>query len=711
MRLSTKILLFFVSLVVLLSIVTTYSGISSIEQIAVNELEKNLTSDINLITFALDREFNHIETHLTLLSMRNTLKNAIARRDTENIRELLGAVLQNENIDIINLTDNNGTPIAAVKNRFKNISVSIPHMDTQDVSKGFTVIDAGDGKRVALFVSMRLKKQKAILSELVILDNISPFIRGLSDLLARKRDEPVYISIFNNDKRMFSTIFTLTGTHTQNLPGEVTAALYKEKKNYIGKTLIGKASYYTIYKALKYGEEFDNWSYGLAVSENIFLPFKKRLLFIFVMISVLATSAVIVITLFITRGIGPSLGSILDICGSIEKGDTLSRIDEKNIKINEFSLIASSINKMLDSISEREHIIGENIEKIKAINAELEEKTQIIRQDRVRFLAILETMDDGIAAVDHQGIITYFNRAAETITGVERAAVLGNRYQGLFPPLSISENKHTVVEELVLEKDQLPLYLRMFVSPYILENDRQGHILLFQDISREKKIDEFKADFVSSITHDIKSFLMPVAGFLARILGGKYGTVEDPLREKLAAIMENISKTQHLVENYLNVSRIESGKLDLVVSPIDLSEVIRDIAGLYGQRVQYADAGDTSLVLADKTYIERVIVNLVVNALKFSPEDAGVLITTRKENDMIITSVADRGIGIPPSELPYIFEKYRRGSFGKKEDGSGLGLFIVKSVIEGHGGSIRVESAPGKGSTFYFSLPVFLGEI
>ncbi len=711
MKLSTKILLFFVGLVVLLSIVTTYSGTSSIEQIAVNELEKNLTSDIDLLTFAIEREFSRIDAHMTSLTVNSKLKNAVSRRDTEKILELLGDILYKDNADIIYLADNKGGRLLIHKDRFKNILLSIPSVETRGASKGFMAINVGNTTKVALYVSMPLKEQKAVLSELVVLDNASPFIRSLSDLLSRKRDEPVYISIFKNEKRMFSTIFTLTGTHTQDLPEEVTGTLYEGKKNYIGKTLIGNARYYTIYKALTHGQGQDNWSYGIAVSENIFLPFKKRLLFIFVTISVMATSAVIVITFLITRGIDPSLGSILALCGSIEKGGTLSRIDENNIKISEFGLIASSINKMLDSISERERIIEKNIDEIKAINSELEEKTQIIRQDRVRFLSILETMDDAIAAVDHRGTITYFNRAAETITGIERGDAVGNRYDRLFPSLKIGRQDHTVVEELFLEKDQALLYLKMFISPFVLEDDKRGHILLFQDISKEKKIEEFKADFVSSITHDIRSFLMPVAGFLGRILKGKYGEIGDPLKEKLFSISENISRTQHLVENYLNVSRIESGKLDLAIAPVDLSEVLRDMAGLYGPKVQYIDETGGALVLADKAYLERVIANLVVNALKFSPENAGVTVATHRENDMIVTSVADKGTGIPPSELPFIFEKYRQGSFGKKEGGSGLGLFIVKSVIEGHGGSIRVESEQGKGSTFYFSLPVFLGAI
>jgi signal transduction histidine kinase len=160
------------------------------------------------------------------------------------------------------------------------------------------------------------------------------------------------------------------------------------------------------------------------------------------------------------------------------------------------------------------------------------------------------------------------------------------------------------------------------------------------------------------------------------------------------------------------VSRIESGKLDLDIAPVDMNEILRGVAKLYAPRVAFAHgAAPQTLVLADRDYIERVVTNLVVNALKFSPEDSTVSIGTRVDDAALVTFVEDRGTGIPAEELPFIFEKYRRGSLGKQEEGSGLGLFIVKSVVEAHGGSIHVQSAPGRGSTFFFSLPLFRGEI
>jgi len=716
MSLYTKILLFFITLVVLLSVVTTYSGIHSIERIAVNELEKGLASDIDLFSFSVDSEFYHMENRMRFVAMRKPLRDAIRRRDVGRIREIFTDLLQRESIDVVHLVDGRNRPIVTLRSRRTDLPVTLPLPASGATTRGFTTIDTRDGVRPALFLSMPLEETKVVLSELVILDNANPLVRNLSDLLSRKRGEPAYVSIFRDDRRMFSTIFSLTGTDTQGLPAEIVAALQRGQESYIGRTAIGRSRYYTVYKPSPYNEAGSPvWSYGIAVSENIFLPFKKRLLFVFVMISVLATSAVIVVTFAITRGIDPSLRGILAICRRIEEGDTLSRIDTKKVTTREFALIASSINRMLDSISERERTISDNMERIRAINAEIEEKTNIIRQDRMRFLSILETVDEGVVALDHEGVIIYYNRAAAAITGTDPAAALGDTWRSLFPSLEISGDDHTALQELVIPREGSaePLYLKVLVSPWSLERAPQGRILLLQDVSREKRMEEFKADFVSAINHDIRSFLVPVSGFLGRILEGKYGPLEDTVRERLVNITDNVSKIHHLVENYLNVSRIESGKLELTIGPVDMNEILRGVANLYAPRVTFADgaAPPNALVLADRDYIERVITNLVANALKFSPEGSAVRIGTRVEDDALVTFVEDGGVGIPAEDLPFIFEKYRRGSLGKQEEGSGLGLFIVKSVVEQHGGSIRVDSAPGRGSTFSFSLPLFRGEI
>ncbi|OPY79765.1 MAG: Alginate biosynthesis sensor protein KinB [Syntrophorhabdus sp. PtaU1.Bin058] len=711
MRLFTKILIFFIALIVILSIITTYSGITSIGQIAVNELEKGLTSDINLFNFAIDNELDHIETRLSLISAKDRFKEVWRRRNPALIRQFLQEAFKEEDIDIIQLTDNRGGLTFMLRDSLRDVQVAIPSpvAPRRDIVKGFMFVRTGTVDRAALFVSMPLKDTSGLsgtITGLIILDGGSAFVSTVSGLLARKRDEPVFISIFYKEKRVFSTVFKVAGSQTQDLREDITDVVYGKGERYIGKTMIGDTGYFTVYKPYRYRNEITRWAYGIAVNENIFVPFKKRLLYTFITISGLSTLAVILVAFLITAGIKPSLNRIVDICKDIERGYTKSRIDVAGLSVKEFRLIASSMNKMVEAIAAREKTIGENIESMRAINRELEEKSKTIKYERKRLLTILETMDDGIVTLDERGVITYFNRAAELMTGIDRHQTIGRHYKAIFGALDITPDRQATGLELILEGPSSPLYLKVHISSYTLESEETGYVILFQDISKEKKIEEFKADFISSIAHDIKSFLVPVNGFLNRILKEKYGHLEGPLREKIAGVQENTSKIYHLVENYLNISKIESGKLELARAAMDIKEVLQDIVQLYGSRVSLAVADNLPPVFADRSYIERVVVNLVANAMKFSSEDSPVVISARREGEFIVTTVSDKGVGIPADEVLYIFDKYRRGSFGKKEEGSGLGLFIVKSVVEAHGGKIWVESTFGKGSAFHFTLPL-----
>ena len=713
MKLITRILASFIGLVLLLSVIRTYSGVTLIEQIALNELQTRLSSDLNLLTFAIDRELYHIEKHLVLTSIRDKFQYAVQQRDIKRLGELSASILKGEDIDIVRFTDRRGKTLFTLQDRLTNYNIGIQAIQKHYTTKGFTLITTETGEFVALYVSVPIQDGNVFLGNLMglmVIDRHNTFINNIKEILAQKADEPVGISIFSKDKRVFSTFVSETNLQEKNLNDEIVNTLYREGKNYVGRNQIGGTNYIVIYKPIKDVEAGNEWAYGIAINEGVLFSFKKRLLLTFVMISILATLAVIVVAFFITRGINPSLKKITDVCKEVEKGNMKIRINIEDMKIKEFHLIASFINKMVESINEREATINNNIEAIKTINAELEEKSKIIKFERKKFLAILETIDDGLISIDPRGAITYFNRAAEIITSIDRHMAIGRHYKTIFPSLDIHENSQVVAQELEINEPSSVLYLKLYISPYTLDSEEKGYILLFRDISKEKKIEEFKADFISSIAHDIKSFLIPVTGFLNRVLEEKYGHLEEPLRTKLQNIQENTSKIYQLVENYLNVSKIESGRLELSLAPSDVSEIVKDIVQLYSPRVKFLLEKELPLVLADRSYIERVMVNLIVNALKFSKESGVVFVDAKRDEDSIVISVRDRGIGIPSGEVQYIFEKYRRGSFGKRGDGSGLGLFIVKSIVEAHGGKIWVESVVGEGSTFYFTLPIFKWE-
>jgi len=289
MRLFTKILVFFVALIVILSIITTYSGITSIEQIAVSELEKGLTSDVNLFNFAIDRELDGIETHLSLLSINNRFKEAFRLRNKKMIRQLFQDSFKEKNIDVIHVTDNKGRFALTVSNGAHDppVDVQPPQEPQKNISRGFTFVKAGAAERAALFVSVPLREtsgSSGSITGFVVLDGGSAFVDNVSGLLARKRDEPVFISIFYKERRVFSTIFKVAGDQTQDLRQDITGVIYGKGEKYIGKTLIGNTGYFTIYKPYRYGNVITRWAYGIAVNENIFVPSKKKLLYTFITI-------------------------------------------------------------------------------------------------------------------------------------------------------------------------------------------------------------------------------------------------------------------------------------------------------------------------------------------------------------------------------------------------------------------------------------------
>lgn len=713
MRLITKIFLSFLSLIILLSVITTYSGISFIEKIAVNELKKGLSADLGLLTLAIERELHHMETYLALYAHQMDIQASAKRRDIPALGEHLKIMSRIEEIDFLTFQDNRGVAVFTfMHKRLKGNKIKTT-ADKHLKTKGLTIIWVNGKERPALYAAVPLGDANSPVGKIIaftILDEDNVLLKNIVAKTSRPSTEPLRISIFYKEKRVFTSLHQEGDEKDQGLGKEIVDTLYRKGQTYVGRTLIGTAPYIAMYKPFSDAADDNEWAYGIGVNEKGFFSFSRRLLTIFILISIGATCTVIIVVFIITRGITPSLQTITEACKAIAQGDYLSRIDVDTIKTKEFKLIASSINAMVEAITERENTIEENLKEIKAINTELQEKTDIIKRERKKLLTILETIDDGLITLDERERVTYFNRAAEKIMGVDRYTVIGRDYKAFFPGVNITEGLQEMVVEIQRYASPSIICLKIYISCFTLDGGQSGHILLFRDISQEKKLEEFKTDFISSIAHDIKSMLLPVTGFLNRILKGAYGPIDEKVQLKLKNIQNNTVKINHLVENYLNVSKIEAGRLELNRSATDMVEIIEEIVHMYGSRVKFYKEDKVPPVFADRIYIERVIINLVDNAIKFSPENSPVNIRIRSRDGALEVAVSDEGTGIPPEEIKYIFEKYRRGSFIKKESGSGLGLFIARSIIEAHGGNIWVESMPGKGSTFYFTVPLFTGD-
>ena len=229
-----------------------------------------------------------------------------------------------------------------------------------------------------------------------------------------------------------------------------------------------------------------------------------------------------------------------------------------------------------------------------------------------------------------------------------------------------------------------------------------------------KKMSKRKTDFVSSVSHELRTPLTSIKGYAAILLTGKLGEIPTEAKQRLEKINRHSDELGHIVNELLDISRIESGKVTMSLEPWDLREVINKIEDLLSGQLKEKKINLEILVqpkdfkvLIDQTQIGRVFINLIGNAMKFTPANGKISVSGKKKDGMIQVDVSDTGCGIPQEAKDSIFEEFFRveNSMNQEIKGTGLGLALVKRIIEAHQGKIWVDSIMGKGTTFSFTLP------
>lgn len=229
------------------------------------------------------------------------------------------------------------------------------------------------------------------------------------------------------------------------------------------------------------------------------------------------------------------------------------------------------------------------------------------------------------------------------------------------------------------------------------------------------KINKRKSDFISSVSHELRTPLTSIKGYAAILIEGKLGELPQAAKERLEKINRHSDELVHMVNDLLDIARIESGRQVMNMEHQDLKAIIFSSTDIMSIQCRNKNVElvtdvqeDIPAVLADRTQLERVFINLLGNAVKFTPEKGKITIRARSKDNIIQVDVSDTGIGMPPEALGKLFEEFYRvdNPINQQVKGTGLGLSLVKHIIEAHKGKIWVESKPGKGSTFSFTLPV-----
>jgi signal transduction histidine kinase len=245
------------------------------------------------------------------------------------------------------------------------------------------------------------------------------------------------------------------------------------------------------------------------------------------------------------------------------------------------------------------------------------------------------------------------------------------------------------------------------------DNTLQGIVAVLRDVSREREIDRMKKDFVSSVSHELRTPLTSIKAFTATILRDP-AMPEDTRNEFLHIIDEESNRLADLIEDLLDISRIESGTLKIASEPVQLTEILHAVVPALQPLAAKKDItlssqvdSEISEITGDAGKLQSVLTNLVNNAIKFTPAGGSVAVRLFQQDDRVVASVKDTGMGIPADALEKVFDRfYRVHRPGMEIQGTGLGLAIVKEIVHLHGGRIEVTSEINKGSEFIVTLPV-----
>jgi len=351
------------------------------------------------------------------------------------------------------------------------------------------------------------------------------------------------------------------------------------------------------------------------------------------------------------------------------------------------------------------------------------------QEEYAKSQAILEGISDGVMVTDADGQVILFNAAAERILGASREWILGRPMtelsglygrEGLDWVETVTEWTSSVTSwekgaflERRLEIEGRVVSVR--IAPVLMQDGFLGTVSVFRDITKEVEAERAKSEFVSTVSHELRTPMTSIKGYTDLLYLGAAGEVNEDQRRFLGIIKSNVDRLTMLVHDLLDISRIETGRMRFDFKPLSMGQIINEL--LLAMRAQ-AEEKDLQLVAnvpadlppvrGDHDRVTQILTNLVANACQYTPSGGQITVTVRFTDGFVQVDVADTGIGIATEDQQKIFERFFRADHPlvHETDGTGLGLPIVKSLVELHGGRIWVESELGKGSTFSFTLPV-----
>jgi two-component system phosphate regulon sensor histidine kinase PhoR len=358
--------------------------------------------------------------------------------------------------------------------------------------------------------------------------------------------------------------------------------------------------------------------------------------------------------------------------------------------------------------------MGLAYEEFNRMAAHLESRVAAASQERNRLMAALNSSLDAVVAVDADSSVTFANAAVLGLLGRAPEEITGHPFVFIMPDPAAIEGLRASRERaestsLVIERPNRR-FLRAIITP-IVGGGAWSSLVVFHDMTDVKRVEEVRRDFVANVSHELRT---PLAAIKSVIETLEAGAIDDKkvAYDFLGRADSEVDRLTQMVEELLELSRIESGELSMSHELLDARAIIdsaadrmRPPAERAGLTLRTLVAPDLPQLHGDRVSLESAVVNLVHNAIKFTPEGGRIEIIARRDNGGVTIEVADTGVGIEPADLPRVFERFFKADRARRAGGTGLGLALVKHTAEAHGGRVEAESRLGEGSRFRVWLP------
>jgi two-component system phosphate regulon sensor histidine kinase PhoR len=398
----------------------------------------------------------------------------------------------------------------------------------------------------------------------------------------------------------------------------------------------------------------------------------------------------------LARGVARPVAEMAETAGRLAAGDYGARV--RGLGGDELGVLGATLNELASRVQET---VGE------------------LSRDKAQLAAVLDQMEEAVVAVDAGGVVLVVNPALSRLLGVDAANARGRRYvetvrhNGIAQLLGsvLREGRPAALEIRIFSPEEL--VFDAHAAPLTQDGRVGGALLVLHDITRLRRLEQMRRDFVANVSHELRTPLASIRGFAETLSAGAVDDKENRL-DFLKTIEEHAGRLTKLVDDLLDLSAIESGHRAPRLAPTDLAAALAESARAFapvaeerGVLLEAPPADGLPRVSADPDQLRQILANLLDNALKYTETGGRVSVSAEPWKGGARVTVRDTGVGIPEADLPRVFERFYRVDKARAREagGTGLGLSIVKHLVEAHGGVVSVESRQPGGTAFRFTLP------